>query len=204
MRGLKDAGVVGKQTKQQAHQQHFERVAAVAAGFEGVVQAAHAFGGLDVDRVFRANGLHLVAQQHAKVLDVFVQVFELEAQYLATLQGLQLKLPKVAHHHQVGQFVIGDVVQVVHRLRAGSGQVFAQGLLLHQQLARPKQVHKALGAAELFDVVLEGGYPFVGDAKDLKEVDPKRRALALFVACIRPRLAEKQCSGFNLVPVKTH
>jgi hypothetical protein len=53
-------------------------------------------------------------------------------------------------------------------------------------------------------VVLEGGYPFVGYAKDLKEGDPKRGALAFFVACIRPGLAEKHCSGFNFVPTKTH
>jgi hypothetical protein len=61
-----------------------------------------------------------------------------------------------------------------------------------------------LCVAELFDVQLEGGNAFVGDAKDFKEVDPKGLGLAVFVAGVGPGLAEKQCPGFYFVPVKTH
>ena len=77
-------------------------------------------------------------------------------------------------------------------------------LLFHQQHAGPKQVHEATLSAELFDVLLEGAYAFVGDAKDFKEVDPKGLGLAVFVAGVGPGFAEKQCPGFNFVPVKTH
>jgi hypothetical protein len=42
------------------------------------------------------------------------------------------------------------------------------------------------------------------DAKDLKEINPKGRGQALFVAGVFPGFAEKQCSGFDFVPVKTH
>jgi len=52
--------------------------------------------------------------------------------------------------------------------------------------------------------VLEGGDPFVGDAEDVKEVDPKGLGLAVFAAGVAPGFAEKQCPGFNLVPIKTH
>ncbi len=76
--------------------------------------------------------------------------------------------------------------------------------MLHQQQAGSKKIHKALSATELFDVQLEGGNAFVGDAKDFKEIDPKGLGLAVFVAGIGPGLAEKQCPGFDFVPVKTH
>ena len=89
---------------------------------------------------------------------------------------------------------------MVHRV----GQAFAARLVLHQQHAGPKQVHKALCAPELFDVQLKGGDAFVGDAKDFKEIDPKGLGLAVFVAGVGPGFAEKQCPGFDFVPIKTH
>jgi hypothetical protein len=42
------------------------------------------------------------------------------------------------------------------------------------------------------------------DAKDFKEVDPKGLGLAAFVAGVGPGLAEKQCPGFDFVPIRTH
>ena len=138
------------------------------------------------------------------MLHVLVQVFQLEAQHLAAVEGAYLELLKVADHHQVGQLVLGDVVQVVHGLVVGLGQIFAQGLVFHQQLARPEQIHKAGGTAELFDVVLETEHPLVGDAKDFEKGDPKRRGLAFFVVRIRPGLAEMQGPGLDFTPLNAH
>jgi hypothetical protein len=73
-----------------------------------------------------------------------------------------------------------------------------------KQHAGPKQIHKALGTAQLFDVQLEGGNAFVGDAKDLKEVDPKGFSFAFFVTGIGPGFTKKQYPGFDFVPVKKH
>ena len=53
-------------------------------------------------------------------------------------------------------------------------------------------------------VQLKGADAFVGDAKDFEEVDPKGLGLAVFVAGVVPGFAEKQCPGFDFVPVKTH
>ena len=114
------------------------------------------------------------------------------------------KVGKVAHHHQLRQVTLGQVVQVANGLVHGGIQAFAARLVLDQQHAGPEQVDKALGAAELFDVQLKGGDAFVGDAKDFKEVDPKGFGLAVFVAGIGPGFAEKQCPGFDFVPIKTH
>jgi len=95
-------------------------------------------------------------------------------------------------------------VQVANGLVYCVVQAFAARLVLHQQHAGPKQVHKALSAPELFDVQLEGTDAFVGDAKDFKIIDPKGLGLAVLVAGIGPGFAKKQCSGFDFVPVKTH
>ncbi len=76
--GLEDAGVFGEQAEQQAHQQHFERMALVARRLEGVVQLAHALGGLDVDRVLRRDGLGAVTGDEGEMLDALVQVGEFE------------------------------------------------------------------------------------------------------------------------------
>jgi hypothetical protein len=52
--------------------------------------------------------------------------------------------------------------------------------------------------------VLKRVNPLVGDTKDFKEGYPKRRALAFLVASIRPCLTEKQCSGFDFIPMNAH
>ena len=82
------------------------------------------------------------------------------------------------------------------------GAVFVAEWLARE--AGPKQIHKALCAAQLFNVQLKGGDAFVGDAKDFKESYPKGLGLAVFVAGVGPGLAELQCPGFDFFPVKTH
>jgi hypothetical protein len=76
--------------------------------------------------------------------------------------------------------------------------------VLYQKHAGPKQIDIALCAAELFNVQLKGGHPFVGDAEYCKEGNPKGLGFAVFVAGISPGFAEKQCPRFNFVPIKTH
>ena len=80
------------------------------------MQAAHALGGLDVDGVFGLNVLHLVARQQAKEPDVFVQVLQLKRHRFARGQVAHAKAGKVAHHHQLGQVALGQVVQVANGL----------------------------------------------------------------------------------------
>jgi hypothetical protein len=138
------------------------------------------------------------------MLDVFVQVQELKRQRLARGQAVHPQVGNVAHHHHQRQVTLGQVLQVANGLRHGGTQTFAARLVFDQQHAAPEQVDKALGAAVLFDVQLKGGDSFVGDAKDLKEFDPKGLGFAVFVAGIGPGFAEKQCPGFDFVPIKTH
>jgi hypothetical protein len=103
-----DGGVVGKQAEQQAHQQHFERVALVARFFQRVVQASHAFGRLDVDRVLRRDGLRLVAGDKAEPAHVLVQVLQGKADLAAAVQVDHAKARKVAQHQGVRQVALGQ------------------------------------------------------------------------------------------------
>ncbi len=159
---------------------------------------------LDVDRIFGLDVLHLEARQQAKELDVFVQVLEFKFDGLARGQAPHPKAGKVADHHQLGHVALGHVVQVGNGLAQCFFEVFAARLVLDQQHPGPKQVHEATLSAELFDVLLEGAYAFVGDAKDFKEVNPKGFGFAVFVAGIGPGLAKKQRPRFNFVPIKKH
>ena len=142
--GLEDAGIVRKQAKQQAHQQHFQRVAGVAAGLERVVQLAHALGGFDVDGVLRLDDLRFVAGDEAEELDVFVQVGEVELEVLARCQPMHPESRKIADDDDLRQIALGNAGEVAQSLRHRRVQVFTARLLLHQQHAGPKQIDEAV------------------------------------------------------------
>ena len=103
LRRLEDAGVVGEQAEQQAHQQHLERMAAVAAGLERIVQPTHALRSLDVHRVLWLDLQRLVTGKLAKEPDVFVQVLERELAGLAVGHLVRAKTREVAHDHKLRQ-----------------------------------------------------------------------------------------------------
>ena len=71
---LENAGVLGEQAEQQADQIDFQLMARVTDGLELVVQLAHAFGGLDVDRVLLFIGRSLIPGDEAEQPHVFVEI----------------------------------------------------------------------------------------------------------------------------------
>ena len=172
------------------------------------MQAAHALGGFDVDGVLCLDLLHLVAGDKAKQLDVFVQVFERELNRFAVFalggQAVHAKARKVADDDELRQVALGQAGKVIQRLLKGTVQGFAARLVLHQQTAGPEQVHKALRRAQLFDVQLEGGDTFVGDAEDFKKINPERFGLRVFVGSVSPGAAEGEGTGFDFVPGYGH
>ena len=125
LRGLKDAGVVGEQAEQHAHQQNFERVAFIAAGAQGVVQLAHALCGLDVDRVLRLDFLRLVARDETEKANVLVQVFEREFKRLTRFKPVHAKAAEVADDDDLRKVALGQAGKVVQRLLKGAVQVLA-------------------------------------------------------------------------------
>ena len=122
---LEDAGVIRKQAKQQAHQQHLQRVAVVAAGVQGIVQAAHALGSANVHGVLRGNNLRFVACQQAKYAHLLMQIGQGKGSRLPTSQMQHAKAGKVAHNDKLGQITLGNAGQVAHGLVQRFIQVFA-------------------------------------------------------------------------------
>jgi hypothetical protein len=52
--------------------------------------------------------------------------------------------------------------------------------------------------------VFKRGNTLVGDAKDFKEIDPERLALAVLIGSICPCAAESERAGFDFVPGEGH
>ncbi len=71
-------------------------MAGVAGLFNRVVQVAHEFGRLNVDRVLILEGALLYAQDKAELLHLLRQVSQGEKRVLPLVQGVQLKGLKVA------------------------------------------------------------------------------------------------------------
>ena len=140
---LEDAGVLGKQAKQQPHQQHFQLVPGVAVVLERIVQPAHALGGLDVDRVLLLEGAALVAGDEAEQAQVAVQVLERELLLRARLQVVQAEALEVRHQDVARQVAVLEPGEVVAGLAVGAVQVPAPRLVLDQQDALPQQVDEA-------------------------------------------------------------
>ena len=76
--GLEDAGVVGEKAEKCADKEEFERVAAVAARLEQIVQLPHLFRGADIDGVLRLDLLRAVAGDEAEVPNLLMQFAEPE------------------------------------------------------------------------------------------------------------------------------
>ena len=125
-----------------------------------------------------------------------MQVFQRELNGFAGGQPVHPKARKVADDDELRQVALGNSGKVRQRLRQRGIQILATRLLLHQQHAGPEQINKAIGfcldAGQLLDGVLEGGNALVGDAKDFKEINPERFALAVFIGGVSPGAAEGQ------------
>ncbi|MBS4052851.1 MAG: hypothetical protein KGZ69_16850 [Methylomonas sp.] len=68
------AGIVGKQAKQQPDQIAFQILAFVAGSLDGIVQASHFVGGFFVGGLFFLNGNSFVIRQKQEGLDVLRKV----------------------------------------------------------------------------------------------------------------------------------
>ena len=79
-------------------------------------------------------------------------------------------------------------------------EVFAGGLVLRQQPARPEQVNEAPVAGELLDRLLEGGDGAAADAEDVEEVVPEGLAFGGLAGLALPFAAEGDGAVANLIP----
>jgi len=132
LRRLEDAGVVGEQAEQEAHQQQFQRMARVATRLEQVVEAAHLLGRLDVHRVLRLDLLRAIAGDEAEMLDPLVQVGELEFDFGIGFEVVQTETDEVGHDDIARQVALRQSFEVIRRLGEGAVEVLLGALVLDQ------------------------------------------------------------------------
>ena len=118
---LKDAGVFGEQAEQQADQIDFQLMAGVTDGLELVVQPAHAFRGLDVDRVLFFIGRGLIPGDEAEPPDVFIELFQGEFMLPAFFQVIEAEAGEVGNEDIAGQVSVLDAGEIVLGLLKSAG-----------------------------------------------------------------------------------
>ena len=75
---VENAGIFGKQTKQDADQETLQFVTAVAAGFQRVVQVVHDSHGPQVNRILVLETMPLIAGDQGELVDVPMELSKLE------------------------------------------------------------------------------------------------------------------------------
>ena len=145
---LKNAGVFGKQAKQQAHQITLQVHAGVAAIAHGVVQLGNVARGVLVHGNLRLLRLRLVAGQKQIGVQVLCEVRQRVAQRgRDAIHAVQAHVLKVADQQVLGQLGVAQAGQVVGGLLVGLVQVLAARLHFNQELARIKAVNAPAPAA---------------------------------------------------------
>jgi hypothetical protein len=130
--GLKDAGIVGKQTEQQTNQKDFQVMPGVAILFERIVQLAQRFHGHTVDCLFFSDALLAVTGNEVEQPQVLVQLGQREPVNLVVVQVMQLKMPEVAQQDVARLLVRLQARKVVLGLLECLGQILATAFVLDQ------------------------------------------------------------------------
>jgi hypothetical protein len=207
-RGLENAGVVGKEAKQHAHEQEFERVAGVAARLEQVVQLPHLFRGADVDEVLRLDLLRAVAGNEAEVAHLLVQFAQPELDRGIGFEVVEPEVSEIGDEDVARQVAVGQAVEIIGSLRERALQVLARALVLDQQHALPERIDAAMlelaaGAGD-FHLLLEDRDPPPVDAEDVEEAVPEALSLGAFRPLALPLAGEPERAVLDLVPGRGH
>ena len=131
--GFEDAGIVREEAENDANEELLQIVPPVAGGFEGVVELAHPFGGLDIDRVLVLERALLYAEDEAELLRMRGQVFERKGNVLVFVQIVEFERLEIAQQDVARQIGILEAGEVGESLRFGLAEVAARAFLLHEQ-----------------------------------------------------------------------
>ena len=58
--------IIGKEAEQEANQKNFQGMICVARTLESIMEAAHALGSMDVDRILWPNGLTVITSDETE------------------------------------------------------------------------------------------------------------------------------------------
>ena len=200
---LENAGVFGKQAKQQPHQITLQVHAGVAAVAHGVVQLRNIACGVLVHCNLRLLRLRLVARQKQVSIQVLRKVGQRVAQRgCDAVEAVQTHVLKVADQKVLGQLHVAQAGQVVGGLLVGLIQVFATRFHFNQKLARIKAVDAATPSTELFDALLKTDQALVRKPKDIAQTTDEVLRFAELVLCVRKVFGEVVCAMKNFSVVE--
>ena len=202
--GVEDAGIVGEEAENEPNEKPLQVVPFVARLFQGVVELAHHFGGLNVDRVLVAEGPLLDAEDETKGLYVLRKLVERESSDDVVFEVMQFEALEIADENVTGKLVLFQAGEVIKSLLLGAREVTPRALLLYEQYALPEKVDKAALVAEFLYRFLEAGDPATRDAEHLEEFVVEGLALATLIVSVLPLVGEacRACSDF--VPTEAH
>ncbi|OQC25796.1 MAG: hypothetical protein BWX70_02419 [Verrucomicrobia bacterium ADurb.Bin070] len=219
--GVEDAGVLGEETEEDAHQEAFQRVATVAARRHGVVKPAHHLRSFYIDRIFLAERADLVAGDETEQPHVAVEIAhpdldalnvqpaeERQVARLLRLQIVKRETVEVGDDHIARDLVVATLgrqrLQILERLRLGAVQALAAALVLDQQTPLPEQVNEPVLPAQPADWLLEGGDAAARNAEHVEESVPERFGLRLLAGLSGPFPRETHGPLLDLIPPQLH
>ncbi len=121
--GFEDTRVVREEAENDTDEELLQIVSLVAGGFEGVVEVAHPFGGLDVDRVLILERAFLYAEDKAELLHMGGQVFERKGYVLSLVQIVQFERLEVTDQNVPRPIPVAKRIEILAGLIVGFGKV---------------------------------------------------------------------------------
>src|SRR5450830_227870 len=202
--GLKDAGVIGKQAKQQPHQEHLQMVTAVAVLFQGVVQLTQRVHRHPVDGFFDPDALLAVTGDEIEKPQIFVQLGQRKAVNEVFVKVMQFKVPEVAQQDVARLFVGFEAGEIVLGLIEGFDQILAAAFVLDEQGAFPQQVDVAVFLVYFLDAPLKCGDLAALDAEDLEKLIPEALGIGVFAFDVFPVFGKGTGTVGDFFPVERH
>ena len=202
--GFEDAGIVGEEAENDADEEPLQIVPLVARGFERVVEVAHPFGGLDVDRVLILERALLYAEDEAELLHMSGQVFERKGYVLVFVQVIECERPEIAQQDIARQIGILEAGEVGESLRFGFPEVAPRAFLFHEQDPLPEEVDEPALVAQQLHGFLERRHPPHGHSEYVEKVPVEKLRFALFVAGAFPLAGELRRTGAYFIPGQAH
>jgi hypothetical protein len=138
-------------------------MAAVAAGFQRIVETPHDLNSLDVDWVFIIEAMLLVSRDEGKRVDVFVELDERKFESVNSAPGENWRIRALVwfkvvegNAHEVGNDDVArnvlrsacgnQIWNVGERLRLGDIESGAAALVFNEEHSRPQEIDESIVA----------------------------------------------------------
>ena len=201
---LENAGVLRKEAKQNANQKAFQFVAGIAASFQGIVEVAHNFDGLNIDRVLFFEFVLLVAGDECEVVNVAVKLGERKfgggnathskrgRTLFFGLQIVQGDAGEIGNDDIARNFIHApfprEVLDVAESLRSALPKSLPKLLCSTRTTPGQKQINVAVVAGDFLDRLFKARHDATANTEDIEEFIPESLLFRLFALGARPFL----------------